>query len=360
MTAPQMPGVPGVPQPQAQLGQWPGMGTIPAPGGGGISVEQESWNWQQWREEAGTQLQPLPIAEYDMEVSASEAAKSSNGKIMFKITWRVITGPYAGRVAWGNITVSPENPNALAIFFRQMDALGLNEAYFNTNPSPDQIATDLVHRQARIKLTHREYPKNSGVIRNNVETINPPASQMMGMPMGQQGFPPPQTGAYQAPMAAPPPPQQYAQAPGAQQDQQPPQPAPQPVPQPASQAPLPAPPPAAAPPMPDLTQGQPQQWPPQTAPAAPAPQATQPAPQAPPTPSVGNGEIGTPVITDEMQQQIIQAYLASQQGQQPQATSPQQAPPQQAQPAPAPQLAQEPGQPTPQGERPAPPVPQIF
>ena len=157
-------------------------------------------NFKDMMDAAGS-FDPLPKGPVDAVVTAAEATKTSNGKTMYKMTWSVLTGPNANRKVWGNQVISPESPPALGIFFRQMAALGLGADYFSGNPSEEQVARDLVGRQATLVLDQKEY---QGTLRNEIKDIRKLAGVLPG------GAPAPQvnTGGIPAPTSDP------AQVPG--------------------------------------------------------------------------------------------------------------------------------------------------
>src|SRR5688572_26279232 len=97
-------------------------------------------DWGQLVEQAkeGGGFEPLPVGDYDVEVTESRHQKSkASQKDMFVVRFKVVNGPYANRSVWNNFVISPENGNALAIFFRQMNALGLPAEFFAQNPTPE-------------------------------------------------------------------------------------------------------------------------------------------------------------------------------------------------------------------------------
>lgn len=98
---------------------------------------------------AGQSFEPLPDSIYDLKIIEATAAKTSAGKSMFKITTEVQTGQYARRRIWGNIVVSPENPNALRFFFDNMAALGIPKDWFSQEPSDEQVASVMQGRTFR-------------------------------------------------------------------------------------------------------------------------------------------------------------------------------------------------------------------
>ena len=134
-------------------------------------------NFKDLMDAAGGSFEPLPKGPVDAVVTAAEATKTSNGKTMYKMTWSVLTGPNANRKVWGNQVISPESPPALGIFFRQMAALGLGADYFSGNPSEEQVARDLVGRQATLMLDQKEY---QGTLRNEIKDIRKLAGVLPG------------------------------------------------------------------------------------------------------------------------------------------------------------------------------------
>lgn len=113
---------------------------------------------------------PVPQGQYDVVISSAEATKSSTGKTMFKVKYKIVGGPNNDRQVFNNVTLSPENPNALNYFFRDMKNMGLTQEFFAASPSPDSVASALLGKRCRIQVNHREY---NGEMRDNVEKILP-------------------------------------------------------------------------------------------------------------------------------------------------------------------------------------------
>lgn len=202
---------------------------------------------------------PVPPARYALKIVKAEATTSSNGNLMYKVTAEVQNGPHAGRYIFENITLTE---NTGTWFLRKMNALGADEAFFRTNPEPQQVAD-------RILNAFFEGEVEVEPARGNYEPKNRIAKWFR-----------PSTGGAAAPAAGP--------APAAYST---PAPAPQAAPAPA-QAPAPA--PAAAPaPAPAQDPWSTPAAAPQAAPApAPAPQAPWEAgaPAPAPAPQPYNGE----------------------------------------------------------------------
>lgn len=120
-----------------------------------------SLNWADLVKDAGEatgNFEPLPDGDYDLKVVEAPAGTTSTGKTMFKLKAQITSGPYANRFIWDNITISPENKNALGIFFSKMAALGIPREFFlNNNPSNAQIEATLQGRVFRAQIGSEVY-----------------------------------------------------------------------------------------------------------------------------------------------------------------------------------------------------------
>lgn len=120
-----------------------------------------SINWADLVKDAGDtasgNYEPLPDGDYDLKVIEVKSTVTASGKTMFKLTTEVQGGAFAKRRIWDNLVVSPENKNALAIFFSKMAALGVPREYFNNNPSNAQIEASLDGKLFRAKVGSRTW-----------------------------------------------------------------------------------------------------------------------------------------------------------------------------------------------------------
>src|SRR5690606_269515 len=82
---------------------------------------------------------PLPDGTYDFFIEDAQHRKSSTDKDGYNITAVVENGPYKKRKVFNTFWISPDSPAALGIFFRQMRDLGLDNAFWASNPSNEQI-----------------------------------------------------------------------------------------------------------------------------------------------------------------------------------------------------------------------------
>lgn len=115
----------------------------------------------------------IPESTYEAVVDRCEARTSAKGKTMFATMFKIDGGPNDGHPIWTNLTISPESPTALGIFFRQMAALGLDGAFFEAEPTDEQVAHAITGKRATITVKITEYPAGSGSMKNEVSGIKP-------------------------------------------------------------------------------------------------------------------------------------------------------------------------------------------
>lgn len=201
-----------------------------------------SKSWDDLYKEAGESGGPLPVGDYDFQITGAEHKKTTGGKDMYVLKTVVVTGAYKGKMVWNNMVVSPESQPAMEVFFRQMAALGLGKEFWMSKPTDEAICTRLKGVYFRGNVAIETY---NSVERNKFKSIKPAVAG------GGVGAPPP-----------PPPPAPVAAA-------APPAPAPAPA---APATPPPPPPPAPPAPVAEAPVAEP----------APAPLAEAPAPAAAP------------------------------------------------------------------------------
>jgi hypothetical protein len=189
----------------------------------------------------------LPVGDYDLECVEATPKPTSTGKEMVKAKYKVIAGPSAGRTVFNQYVLSPENATALAIFFRDMQAHGLDETFFTQLQGVEQpmavIAARLPGTRVRMTLSQRQW---QGQTRNNVDRVQPvPGGGLVGpgIPVPSMSGPAPavpQPGAPVPPGAPVQPPAAVAPAPAAPAAPVAPQPPAEPVAAPVTQpAPVP-------------------------------------------------------------------------------------------------------------------------
>jgi uncharacterized protein DUF669 len=141
-----------------------------------------SIGWSELRRAAGEAgFTPLPAGDYDLVVEEATGKQSSSGKDMIALKFSVESGPFQGRSVFTNIVISPDSAVALGFLFRKMSAFGLDEEYFEKNPTLEQVAEDLENRRCAAEVTQREW---NGSIRNDINTIKPPSDGISIRPSG--------------------------------------------------------------------------------------------------------------------------------------------------------------------------------
>lgn len=203
-------------------------------------------------------FEAMPDGNYNVEVVKAEAVTASTGRPMIKCKMKVIDGPYQNRPVMTQFVLVIDNPNALAMFFRNMKGFGLDENFFAQLGSGqlEPVAAALMSRRAQVTLGTKKW---NGEDRNEVTGIKPytgAPGTMTGTPgapgaTGAPGTPapglprmpglPPTTGQAPQPQLPPPAPA-LTPPPAAQLPPQAPQPAQAPVAPPVAQAPVQVPP----------------------------------------------------------------------------------------------------------------------
>lgn len=130
----------------------------------------ETVNWAAMMDESADAFELVPEGQYTVEVEAAEATTSSTGKLMYKLKMSIVEGKYTGETLFNNIVLTPDNKKAMAMFFINMDALGISSQFLRQSPtpSPEQVAQKMIGARAKAEVTHQEY---QGVKRENVKSI---------------------------------------------------------------------------------------------------------------------------------------------------------------------------------------------
>lgn len=123
-----------------------------------------------------------PIAEGKTRIKIIDvtAGQSSTGKLMFTIKAEIIQdGPDIKRKTTSNLTLSPENGTALAIFFQNMEAIGLDSTFFEQEPNPDQVAAAMIGRECDVMIKHSTW---QGVKRGQIDRWVKSGGGLGGLP----------------------------------------------------------------------------------------------------------------------------------------------------------------------------------
>lgn len=160
-----------------------------------------------------------PAGTWEMEITKSTAGKTSNGKDMITVIFKIIAGPHAGATQFHRFVISPESAGAMAFFFRHMAALGFDQAFFAAYAAlpPTQVVTMLapllVGKHALVTIAPRKDDADrlevTGIKKAGLIPPMTPAQQAAGLSV----FVPVPPAVQAAAQSAPPPPPVTAPAP---------------------------------------------------------------------------------------------------------------------------------------------------
>lgn len=115
-------------------------------------------DWASLRKSSEDATRPPDPGEYLLEVTDCKVSSAaSSGNPMLKATLKVVQGPAAGKTVLNNFNLTVDNPVAMSIFFRHMDALGLGSVFFDAGPDLEQVANALKGRRAMFTLSIRQF-----------------------------------------------------------------------------------------------------------------------------------------------------------------------------------------------------------
>lgn len=122
------------------------------------------------RRDAGFEM--FPVGTYDVRVVAAECETKS--RKCFIVQFEVTSGPLAGRKFKNWMRIIEEHAGLVAIWFKEMAALGLTDQFFEAEPSDDQICAALMGRPAQAQVGRR-VNKNSGEDVEDIRILPPVA-----------------------------------------------------------------------------------------------------------------------------------------------------------------------------------------
>lgn len=148
-----------------------------------------SKSWGDLKKQADDASRPVPKDQYDVVVTKAELTTASTGSLMIKSQMKIVGGPYNNRTLFTNFVLSTENSIALSIFFKNMAAFGLDDAFFGSLAGPDSdpevgmqtVAVTLVGRTARADVSIRTW---QGQDRNEVGQFVKSTNQLVGLSTG--------------------------------------------------------------------------------------------------------------------------------------------------------------------------------
>lgn len=125
---------------------------------------------QKMAEESGIG-QPIPAGRYTVKAVEATAEKTKAGdKDKITVKFSVLDGPHANRKVFNQYVISPDNPNAIAFFFKHMAAFGLTGDFFASEPSMSQVAGAIKDKVVDVDVIIDNY---GGEDRNKVKNTYP-------------------------------------------------------------------------------------------------------------------------------------------------------------------------------------------
>ena len=150
-------------------------------------------NWDDVFEAAGNvDDTPPPASTYLCTVETAEWVKTAKGKDMLKYRLRIGAGTQKQKALFGNIVISPENPMALQIGLRHLEALGLTREVLKSMTDSEQ-QDFVVGREVQVDTGLKTY---KGTERSEVKDIkaaagSAPAPASANTPPPSSNTPPP-------------------------------------------------------------------------------------------------------------------------------------------------------------------------
>lgn len=142
---------------------------------------------QTWNElmaeskEASKEFAPLEAGLYNFIIKdAAKIGKTGKGHPKFTINPSVETGPRANARVFHDFNLSDSAFANGKHFFGALASIGLNESFFNTNPSQEQIAQALAGRRFTAEVFEEE--GNDGVKRMKIRNIGEAVAPAGGLP----------------------------------------------------------------------------------------------------------------------------------------------------------------------------------
>lgn len=138
-------------------------------------------SWNALVQDAKKASEPITQGQHRVRIIDATAGQSSTNKLMFTIKTEIIDGPDVKRKMTTNLTVSPENGTALAIFFQNMAAIGIPQSFFEQEPTPDHIAAAMIGREVTVVVKHETW---QGVLRGKIDRWLNTGPAVPGVPTG--------------------------------------------------------------------------------------------------------------------------------------------------------------------------------
>jgi hypothetical protein len=146
-------------------------------------------DWAALRKNADDATRPVPAGWYELVVEKAELKKAQTGADMIVVQFKVDTGAQQGKTIFTNLVFSPEKAFALNIFFKNLEAMGIDANFFaslqqqgaSLEQALSTIANTIVGRNVRAEISIRTW---QGQERNEIKNMTTPTGAPGGLPGG--------------------------------------------------------------------------------------------------------------------------------------------------------------------------------
>lgn len=151
------------------------------------------------------------VGEFDVEVASTSVGASQGGKPQVGVRLKVLGPDKVGASFWDNLTLSTDNPKAMAVFFRKITTYGVPEEVIKSASSLEQLVAYIpAGKRFKVSLGVREY---NGKQYQDVKTVKAVDGQVAAVPFVQAAPVAPAPAPVAAPVVAPAPAPVVAPAP---------------------------------------------------------------------------------------------------------------------------------------------------
>lgn len=114
-------------------------------------------------------MDPVPAAEYAVQVTEAKRIDKDNGDGMLKLTFQILEGEFEGRYLWENLNLRHSNPMAQEISQRSFTELWRDAMRL---PHVPDMAADLEFKPIRARVGV-EKRKDTGELQNRIKKYMP-------------------------------------------------------------------------------------------------------------------------------------------------------------------------------------------
>jgi Protein of unknown function (DUF669) len=143
-------------------------------------------NWADIMGAADEEMSSVPDGDYEAVLDRTEMTTSQNGKDMIKCVFHVEGGPYDGKPVTKFIVISTDNPKAMFMVLKQLNALGLSREWIASTSTIEEVEEKLRPGGQRCGL--KVTPDSRGDGQKNITIVPASKSQAPTPPSSPSGF----------------------------------------------------------------------------------------------------------------------------------------------------------------------------